>query len=322
MPKHPHLIGTLLGISSAVFYTATHVCLRYVAHDTEPAMTCAIRGMVAAGALLPWFVWRVATKQWPLPSGRVMLLLLAGFAFVQIGGNLSIQYAMAGVGLAVAVPVVYGVQLISSAIIGRIWLRERVPPLSVLAIGITITSVMLLSTGMESHPKADVPPATISYLVGFLAACLTGLAYATMSLIIRATVSRSDPAESDRRADTVDPLTIVFLNAVVATLIMSPLTVYKIGFDGILQVGAAQWYGMLGVGVWNLFALFSISSAMKYIKVVHANVINASQIAGCYLAGIFLFSEMINGLLLLGVFLTILGVLCVGLKPREKRVDR
>ena len=317
------MAGTLLGIGSAVFYTVTHVCLRYIADNTEPAMVCAVRGIVPVVVLMPWFVWRLRNR-WPLPSPGLLMLLLAGFTFVQVGGNISIQYAMVGAGLAVAVPVVYGVQLIASAILGRILLRERVPPLSALAIGVTITSVMLLSTGQESHAaaKPSVDPATISYLTGFFAACLTGLAYATMSLIVRATVSRPCSTNSADPSFRMDPLTIVFLNAVVATVIMTPLTFYQIGVEGVMNLEMKPWLGMLGVGVWNLAALFCYSSAVKFIKVVHANVINASQIAGCYLAGILLFSEVINGILLLGVLLTILGILCVGRKPREARADK
>lgn len=315
MPKHSHLAGTLLSIGAAVFYTATHICLRYVASDTEPAMTCAIRGLVAAVALLPWFIWRIRVGRWPLPPLKLMLLLFCGFAFVQLGGNLCIQYAMAGVGLAIAVPVVYGTQLIASALFGRLLLGERVPPLSLVAIGVTTTSVMILSTGMESHAEVplEVEAEGISYLLGFLAACMTGLAYTAMALIMRATVSpRSD------RVEPVDPLTIVFMNAVVGVIIMTPLTMGKIGVEGVLNIEPDQLAAMVGVGVCNLAALFCYSSAMKFIKVVHANVINASQIAGCYLSGVILFAETISVKLLLGVVLTIFGVLCVGLKPRRK----
>ena len=315
MSKNYHLAGTLLSIGAAVFYTATHVCLRYVASDTEPAMTCAIRGLVAAVAVLPWFIWRIKVGRWPLPPLRLMLLLICGFAFVQLGGNLCIQYAMAGVGLAIAVPVVYGTQLIASAILGRLLLGERVPALSLLAIGITTTSVMILSTGMESHAEVPVEIGSggISYLLGFLAACMTGLAYTAMALIMRATVSRKT-----EQSNPIDPLTIVFVNAMVGVIIMTPLTVGKIGIEGILNIEPDQLMAMFGVGLCNLAALFCYSSAMKFIKVVHANVINASQIAGCYLAGVILFSEIISIKLLFGVALTIIGVLFVGVKPRRK----
>jgi drug/metabolite transporter (DMT)-like permease len=51
---------------------------------------------------------------------------------------------------------------------------------------------------------------------------------------------------------------------------------------------------------------------------VHANVLNASQVAVGATAGIFLFREPLNDWLLCGIVLTIVGIALYG-HPRQKR---
>ena len=71
---------------------------------------------------------------------------------------------------------------------------------------------------------------------------------------------------------------------------------------------------MLAAGVANAVALTTISKALQYITVAKAN---ATQIALSALAGLllFLFAEPVTLLVLVGLGLTIAGLLSIGRQP-------
>jgi drug/metabolite transporter (DMT)-like permease len=60
----------------------------------------------------------------------------------------------------------------------------------------------------------------------------------------------------------------------------------------------------------------AITQGLARTTVIHANVLNASQVAMAALAGIFLFAEPLTPWLTLGVVLTICGIILV--KPASK----
>ena len=69
---------------------------------------------------------------------------------------------------------------------------------------------------------------------------------------------------------------------------------------------------MLAAGVANAVALTTISEALQYITVAKAN---ATQIALSALAGLLLFAEPVTLLVLVGLGLTIAGLLSIGRQP-------
>ena len=62
-------------------------------------------------------------------------------------------------------------------------------------------------------------------------------------------------------------------------------------------------------GVFNLIGFLAIIHGLQRTTVVHANVVSASQVAMAAVAGMALFHEPPNPWLLLGVGLTIAGIL-------------
>ena len=64
-------------------------------------------------------------------------------------------------------------------------------------------------------------------------------------------------------------------------------------------------------GTLNLIAFLGITKGLQLTTVVHANVLNASQVAMAAMAGHFIFSEPLTGWLIGGVLLTIVGVVMI-----------
>ena len=73
---------------------------------------------------------------------------------------------------------------------------------------------------------------------------------------------------------------------------------------------------MAAAGVFNLIGFLALIHGLQRTTVVHANVVNASQVAMAALAGMALFHEPPNPWVLLGVGLTIVGIVWID-RPAE-----
>ena len=80
--------------------------------------------------------------------------VFAAALMVQLGGNVGFQVGLARVGLAVTVPVLFGVLIVLGAILGRIRLGEPIAPRSALAMGLLIVAVVVLSSGAKGASEA------------------------------------------------------------------------------------------------------------------------------------------------------------------------
>ncbi len=76
---------------------------------------------------------------------------------------------------------------------------------------------------------------------------------------------------------------------------------------------------MLAAGTLNLIAFIAIAKGLELTTAVHANMLNASQVAMCSVAGVLLFPEKPSWALLFGVSLTIAGTLLIA--PPARKAD-
>ena len=83
-----------------------------------------------------------------------------------------------------------------------------------------------------------------------------------------------------------------------------------------LQTPPEHFAWMYAAGFFNLLGFVAIIKGLQLTTVVHANVVNASQVALAAIAGILLFNEPRNPWLILGVGLTALGVVLID-RPSE-----
>ncbi len=321
----PSLVGTACCIVSALCYTAANICLRRLAglHSDEMWVTC-MKEVVTVAAVGPWLLIQAARGRPVVPPRRALLVLLLTGLAVQLAGNLSVQWAFGVVGLATTIPAIFGVMLTAGAVFGLVFLGERVPGRSVAAITLLIASILLLSLGAAtargtnpgagraataetSAQAASQAPASPGWvLLGVGAGCLGGLMFATLSTVIRFTATARVPVAS-----------IVFVVTGMGVLSMGGLSLWRLGPEQLLSTRPEELAWMLAAGTFNLLAFLAITKGLQLTTVVHANVLNASQVAMAALAGVAFFHEVLNPWLILGIGLTILGVVLIGGRSDE-----
>ena len=319
----PVVAGTACCVVSALGYASAQICLRYLSKlDADPMWVICNKELVTVIVVGPWLLYRGSRGLTVLPPGRLLAaLILVGLA-VQLGANLGVQWALGVVGLAVAIPVLLGVMLTASALMGRTFLGERVSGRSVLAIGLLLAALALLgvatyavhhSAPPQSARPSDAPDSCpigpLLLLLGIGAPCLAGAIYALLTITIRHSVTGAAPIS-----------TIVFITTLMGVLSLGPLSVFRLGTRQLLATPLEQIAWMLAAGTLNLIAFLAITKGLQLTTVVHANVLNASQVAIAAVAGTVIFAEPRTIWLLAGVGLTILGVVLID-RPQDADLD-
>jgi DME family drug/metabolite transporter len=230
----------------------------------------------------------------------LMLLMLVGLA-VQLGANLGVQWSFGVVGLAIAIPAMFGVMLTASAAMGQTLLGERISRRSAAAIGLLLASLGLLGLAASAVGKS-VPSESSRHLVilGVGAACLAGAIYAVLTITIRHTVTGTAPLSA-----------IVFITTLMGVLSLGPLSLYRLDTQHLLDSLPTHLPWMLAAGILNLIAFLGITKGLELTTVVRVNVLNASQVAMAAIAGMAIFGEHLTFWLVAGVGLTVLGVLMI-----------
>ncbi|NQT16973.1 MAG: DMT family transporter [Planctomycetes bacterium] len=308
----PALLGTTCCVLSALSYTAANICLRKLAvlEADEMWVTC-MKEVVTVAVIGPWILLRACRGHPVLPPPRLLVaLILTGLA-VQLAGNLSVQWALGVVGLAITLSAIFGVMLAAAALFGFVFLGERVAPRALAAIALLILAVVLLElgAGIANGTTADSQGQAAGSLwiaLGVAAACLAGLMFATLSTVIRKTVSARVPIT-----------TIVFVITGMGVLSLGSLSLWRLGPKTLLHTDPQQMAWMLAAGTFNLVAFLAITKGLQLTTVVHANVLNASQVAMGAVAGIILFHESLNQWMILGVCLTVVGAILIGRPPDD-----
>jgi len=116
----PALLGTACCVLSALSYTAANICLRKLAvlEADEMWVTC-MKEVVTVAVIGPWILLRACRGHPVLPPPRLLVaLILTGLA-VQLAGNLSVQWALGVVGLAITLSAIFGVMLAAAALFGE-----------------------------------------------------------------------------------------------------------------------------------------------------------------------------------------------------------
>jgi DME family drug/metabolite transporter len=143
-------------------------------------------------------------------------------------------------------------------------------------------------------------------LLGVGACCLTGVMFAALSTVVRFSTTARVPVA-----------TIVFIVTGMGVLSLGSLSVRRLGVQALLHTDPNELAWMLAAGAFNLVAFLAITKGLQLTTVVHANVLNASQVAMGGLAGLMIFRESLNSWVVAGICLTIVGILFIG-RPEEE----
>lgn len=311
-PAHldPLVIGLACGLASAICYTGANIFLRQVAETRDPIWVSCVKTLPVS--LVAWsLIARRRLQGHPvLPSLRVVLALVATGMAVQLVGNVANQWSLGQIGMALTVPLTLGTIITGGVLMGRIFLHEPIRPRSACALAVLILAIVVLSTGAgragASIEAASHDPPWV--VLGVVAACCSGLAYAVSHVVIRGTVQGTTPVAV--------PLGIIASTGVVT---LGILTLLVPGLDEVRQTTQANLISMILAGICNAAAFFALGKSLQYLSLVYVNAFNASQTALSAIAGVVLFGEAASLALVGGVLLTIGGL--VLMRGNDRRIE-
>ena len=303
------LRGTLLAVFSSFCYTASLIALRAVTGegaDWAAWVSClkAAPTVAAAIAVLAYKAMRGTTK-WPSP--RMTVALLAAGTVMQLLGNVGFQWGLALGGMAFTVPVSQASLLISGAVLGVIWIGERVSRRSVSAMAVLIAAICLLTLDADQIAVSVAGQGGTKLILLTVARGLAaGFGWGQAGVVIRQAA----------KSGVSTAVTILLLSST-AIIVLGGGVLARQGADWSVQRTSARefWISMVAGGFTSI-AFFALTAALKHISIVRANLINASQIALTSLAGVWLFNEPMTRWMVIGTGLTIGGLLLMD-RPRE-----
>ncbi|RLS51507.1 MAG: DMT family transporter [Planctomycetota bacterium] len=295
--------GTLYGAFAALCYSFTNAGLRQVATRTDLEWACWVAGWkviptaVAGMTLMGVMMWQ-GRAVWP-PAG-ILWTLVANGLLMQFLGNVLFQFGLSRAGLALSVPLCFASLIIMSALLGRLVLGDAIRPRTVLAMGLLILAVVLLSQGT----RAATQPGAVSWVDavwGAAAACGSGIGFSISGVVIRRSLRQG--------------ITISVVLGISATVGILPLllAVGRVGWTPLADVlSPANQFALLSAGVLNAIGFFSVSEALRHLPVVRVNLINASQAALGGLMGVLMFHEAPSWWLATGTIVTISSLIVLG----------
>ena len=299
----PAFQGLLLGSFAALCYSFTNVGLRQVAVRTD----------------LDWAMWVASWKVMPtavaglflmaglarrghsiVPPRDILLSLIANGLLMQFCGNVLFQYGLSRAGLALSVPLCFASLISTSAILGRIVLHDPIRPRMVIAMGLLMLAVVLLSQGTRAASASSLMSWQDAAL-GAAAAFGSGIGFAISGVVIRRSIRRGIP--------------ISVVLGYSATVGMCPLliAIAHQGWEPLTRVLDRGGYAaLLTAGILNAIGFFAVSEALRHLPVVRVNLINASQAAMGGLMGVLIFHEAPTWWLLAGTLTTISSLVVLG----------
>jgi drug/metabolite transporter, DME family len=308
-----NLHGVLLGLAAAVTYSIANL---------------ALRGLAKTDSGLGWSMWVAGTKAFPTFFVAVILICVrrwrgqASFTnwnfvwpiavaafFNQLGGNLALQMSLVEIGLAITVPICFSSIICSGAIVGRFVLGDAVSVRTGISMGLMVASIIFLSTAATNRTVAALSATTLpadddwGTATGVALAMTAGLAYGITGVYIRKAVRSQMPVAAT-----------LFLFSAAGFLVLCPLSLTLLPLSTIAATTEQEWAMIAAAGIFNAIGFFAITHAMRHLTISRTNVINASQNALCAVGAVIVFGESLSAFGLLGIGLTIAGLLTLDRK--------
>ncbi|HBO44152.1 MAG TPA: hypothetical protein DD670_09515 [Planctomycetaceae bacterium] len=299
------LWGLLLCVAAALGYSVVNACLRKLTDDCDRVLVIFVKELVTVLVVGPWIAMSALRGRRIMPGNRALAALAVAGLLTQLGGNLPNIWALSVLGLAVAIPIMSGTNMVGTAILGRVFLGERVSPRTIGAIGMLFASILLLRMAAGETDRAPVGLSLATLAV--LASCGAGIVYAVLVVVIRRNVTHDTPISA-----------VLFLVTVMGVVSLGPWLATHGGIDVVRNTAATDHALMWFAGLLNLLAFVAFTHGLRWTRAAHANTIMTSQVVLAAVFGAALFDERISLWMVAGVCLTIIGMILIG---REVRLE-
>ncbi|WP_158545540.1 DMT family transporter [Bremerella cremea] len=307
-------LGMICGVLAAIGYSLTNICLRSLT-GLDPIWVSFFKAIPTVTLFGPIAIWQVVTRRAALPSASSVGILIAAAISSQLLGNALLQWSFGVIGVAMSVPLCLGGMIVVGVFISKWFLQEHLTRWQTWGTGSLVLALVVLSMAGGGAVQSVVDEKSRWWLtaVGILAPISSGVSYAFLSIAIRRGVSR----EASMFMTTA-------LICAIGMIILGPLSLITAGVEKIAQTTWPQYGVLLVAGLLNAGAFVALTLSFRYAPVIVGNAANSLQNPLSALAGVYLFHEADSINLKIGVALTVLGVVLMGLrdKPRSGENDR
>ncbi|MDR2756752.1 MAG: DMT family transporter [Planctomycetaceae bacterium] len=341
---HERWIGTIFSFLSTLCYAVSNTIIRFLTdYNFDNDWILFYKESVGLFILIPWLMLRLFQGRFQFISKRLIFYVMFAAVFCQlIGAHLQVLgYAV--IGLVIAVPLIQSSTLLGVAILGRYLLGDPLSQRRKIAMIILITAVILLSVGkeltLESGTAIVQSQNTGFFLLIAAGTILAGISYSIYIIILRHVIRkywnennsawlsfqfsqwvgfdfRNSPCETGK---CYAPFPVTLMMCVVLSvgiIIFGSCLFWKQGITGFYNVPRWAW-GVIPIsGICNTLGFFFQIQGLRMTTAVQASLIAVSQILVLSLIGFAFFNETINLLVLLGLMLTVYGVV-MSAKPEK-----
>jgi drug/metabolite transporter (DMT)-like permease len=309
--REPLVFGTLCGLASALGYTAANACLTAVSHCDAVWVSC-VKAFPTVAMVSPLLLYRLVRGVEFIPPWRQMAALVTAALVCQLFGNVVFQWSLGVIGIALTVPLTLGAMIIGGAVMGRLFLHEPVTARMAISTVVLVGAIFVLSLGAGEASRAvvreEAGPSIWLVAAGVGAACLSGVAYALLGVVIRYTVT-----------DKISiPMTLVTVT-LTGVIALGAFSTVRLGISEIIDTVPRDFWMMMLAGFFNAIAFLALTKSLQLVPVLYVNALNATQATMAAVAGVLIFSESSSSALWLGVGLTAFGLLLMQRRPRRGR---
>ena len=342
--------GAIFTFLSTLLFGVSNVVMRYLTgpeYGIDQYWALFYKEAIGLALLLPWLTFRLVQGRYRFTSFRlVCLLILAAIICQLIGAPLHVL-GFAVIGLIITVPLVQSATLLGVAVLGFIIYGDSLSRKRKFAITILIIAVSVLSIGKEmsapapSHGGSGME--TGLFLLVAIGTIIAGIAYAVYLVMLRHALRQNwkdensawlsfevfrwvghDYAQKTEGRPTekvYSPFPVTLMMAIVfmvGIIIFAIFITSRQGVTGFYDVPSWSWPVILISGVCNMLAFFFQIQGLRMTSTVQASLIAVSQMVILSLVGFWFFKEAINIIVMLGLGLTVYGVL-LSAKPERPR---
>jgi drug/metabolite transporter (DMT)-like permease len=348
LSNHERWSGTIFAILSTSFYAVSNTTIRFLTdYQLNSDWILFFKELTGFSLLIPWLILRFYQGRFRFISKRLIFYIVFASVFCQlIGAHLQILgYAV--IGLIISVPLIQSSTLLGVAIFGRYLLGDPLSRRRKIVIAILITAVVLLSVGKElttETPQTMEPQSTGIFLLVAAGTVVAGIAYSFYIIILRYIIRKywhdenstwlsfqfsqwigfdfsKRSLETGTRQYAPFPVTLMMSIVLgVGLIIFSSGLFMRQGIAGFYNVPPIAWYVIPISGISNMVGFFFQIQGLRMTTAVQASLIAVSQMIVLALIGFMFFSEQINLLVIVGLILTIYGVV-MSAKPENNETS-
>lgn len=283
-PKNRSLLKLLLALLA---WSSSYAITRTVVATMPPILFAFLRFVVAILALLLISYTRKSPVQETMKGkwDSILTLSLTGVTLYYVFFNFSLQQTSAAAGA-----LIQGFIPISTAILAAIFLKEKLKPLQIVGIFISVAGVVLIGFTNQADGSGG------NKIVGNLLMIAAVLCWAVYTVV-------------SKKLASIDPIWLITRLSIIGTILLIPAVVFEMKDQPWPAITWQGWAAILYMGIFpSALGYIWFNSALKHISATQAGVlINMDPVIGALIAVAFL-GEQVHVWQVTGAALTLVGV--------------